>query len=87
MLQKANSDYDENRKEFLAFIGRTKGSIVALRNKTGVSVTSTKVKLRISQNHYQDLGKSSVDDVFGGKRVKTTLKNVVICHILVWMMF
>ena len=60
VLEKANSDYDGNRKEFWAFVGRrTKGrkrAISALRNNAGVSITSTKGKLRIFQSHYQDLG-------------------------------
>ena len=40
VLEKANSDYDGNRKEFWAFVGRrTKGrkrAISALRNNAGV---------------------------------------------------
>ncbi len=68
VLEKANSDYDGNRKEFWAFVGRrTKGrkrAISALRNNAGVSITSTKGKLRIFQSHYQDLGSKSVDDAF-----------------------
>ena len=45
VVEKANSDYEGNKKSFWAFVGRTKGKkkgIVALRNTTGVSVTSTK---------------------------------------------
>ena len=68
VLEKANSDYDGNRKEFWAFVGRrTKGrkrAISALRNNAGVSITSTKGKLRIFQSHYQDLVSKSVDDAF-----------------------
>ena len=68
VLEKANSDYDGNRKEFWAFVGRrTKGrkrAISALRNNAGVSITSTKGKLRIFQSHYQDLGSKCVDDAF-----------------------
>ena len=68
VLEKANSDYDGNRKVFWAFVGRrTKGrkqAISALRNNAWVSITSTKGKLRIFQSHYQDLGSKSVDDVF-----------------------
>ena len=68
MLEKANSDYDGNRKEFWAFVGRRtkvrKRAISALRNNSGVSITSTKGKLRIFQSHYQDLGSKSVDDAF-----------------------
>ena len=65
VLEKANSDYDGNRNEFWAFVGRrTKGrkrAISALRNNAGISITSTKGKLRIFQSHYQDLGSKSVD--------------------------
>ena len=68
VLEKANSDYDGNRKEFWAFVGRRtkvrKRAISALRNNAGVSITSTKGKLRIFQSHYQDLGSKSVDDAF-----------------------
>ena len=57
VLEKANSDYDGNRKEFWAFVGRRtkvrKRAISALRNNAGVSITSTKGKLRIFQSHYQ----------------------------------
>ena len=57
MLEKANSDYDGNRKEFWAFVGRmTKGrkrAISALKNNAAVSITT---KLRIFQSHYQGLG-------------------------------
>ena len=53
VLEKANSDYDGNRKEFWAFVGRRtkvrKRAISALRNNSGVSITSTKGKLRIFQ--------------------------------------
>ena len=68
VLEKANSDYDGNRKEFRAFVGRRtkvrRRAISALRNNSGVSITSTKGKLRIFQSHYQDLGSKSVDDAF-----------------------
>ena len=63
----ANSDFEGNRKEFWAFVGRRrKGGISVLRNDAGVSVSSTKGKL---QSHYERLGSSSVeaafDDVWG----------------------
>ena len=42
VLEKANSDYDGNRKEFWAFVGRRmkgrKRAISALRNEDGVSM-------------------------------------------------
>ena len=50
-------DQSANKKEFWSFVGRRtkgrKGGVEALRNDSGVSVTSTKVKL---QSHYQCLG-------------------------------
>ena len=49
MVEKANSDFEGNRKEFWPFVGRRtkvkKKGIVALRNSAGISVTSTKGKL------------------------------------------
>ena len=46
VVERTNSDFEGNRKEFWAFVGRsTKGKrrgITALRNSSGVSVTSTK---------------------------------------------
>ena len=41
-----------------------KGGVEALRNDSGVSVTSTKGKLKVLQSHYQRLGSCSVDDAF-----------------------
>ena len=68
VLDKANSDYESNKKEFWAFVSRrTKGkkqAISALKNSAGVSVTSTKGKLQIFKEHYQCLGTSSVDEAF-----------------------
>ena len=68
VVDKANSDYEGNKKEFWAFVGRrTKGKkkgIVALRNSAGVSVTSTKGKLEVLKTHYRHLGSCSVDSAF-----------------------
>ena len=68
VVDKANSDYEGNKKEFWAFVGRrTKGKnkgLVALRNSTGVSVTSTKGKLEVLRTHYRQLGLCSVDSAF-----------------------
>ena len=51
MIEKANKDFYENRKEFWAFVGRTsKGSrkgIASLRSTSGSCVTSTKGKLEV----------------------------------------
>ena len=63
-----NVDFDGNRKEFRAFVGRrTKGkkkNITSLKSDAGVSVTSTRGKLEVLQKHYQHLGKISVDSDF-----------------------
>ena len=68
VVDKANSDYEGNKKEYWAFVGRrTKGrkkGIVALRNSAGVSVTSKKGKLEVLKNHYKYLGSCSVDRAF-----------------------
>ena len=60
VVDKANSDYEGNKKEFWAFVGRrTKGKkkgIVASRNSAGVPVTSTKGKLEVLKTHYRHLG-------------------------------
>ena len=46
VVEKANSDFEGNRKEFWAFVGRRtkgrKGGISVLRSDVGVSVSSTK---------------------------------------------
>ena len=51
MIEKANKDFHENRKEFWAFVGKTsKGSrkgIASLRSTSGSCVTSTKGKLEV----------------------------------------
>ena len=48
VVEKANSDFEGNRKEFWAFVGRRekgrKGVISVLRSDAGVSVSSTKGK-------------------------------------------
>ena len=68
VVEKANSDFEGNKKEFWAFVGRrTKGrkeGISALRSDTGVSVSSTKGKLGILQSHYERLGSTSVEAAF-----------------------
>ena len=46
-----NTDSDENRKQFWAFVGRkTKGkkkNIASLNSDTGMSITSTRGKLEV----------------------------------------
>ena len=63
-----NTDFDENRKEFWAFVGRKskgkKENIASLKSNTGLSLTSTRGKLQVLQRHYQHLSKMSVDSVF-----------------------
>ena len=65
-MERANSDFEGNRKEFWAFVGRrTKGKrrgITALRNNAGVSVTSTKGKLEVLKRHYQHSVDTAFDD-------------------------
>ena len=67
VVERANSDFEGNRKEFWAFVGRrTKGKrrgVTPLRNSAGVSVTS-KGKLEVLKRHYQHLGTCSVDTAF-----------------------
>ena len=50
VVEKANADFEANKKEFWSFVGRRtkgrKGGVEALRNDSGVSVTSTKGKLK-----------------------------------------
>ena len=67
VVHKAKSDYERNKKEFWAFVGRRtngKKGIVALRNSAGVSVTSTKGKLEVLKTHYRHLNSCSVDSAF-----------------------
>ena len=68
LVEKVNTDFDENRKEFWAFVGRkSKGkekNIASLKSDTGLSLTSTRGKLEVLQRHYQLLSKMSVDSVF-----------------------
>ena len=68
IVEKVNTDFDENRKEFWAFIGRkTKGkkkNIASIKNDTAMSITSTRGKLEVLQKHYQLLSKMSVDSEF-----------------------
>ena len=51
VVEKANADFEANKKEFWSFVGRRtkgrKGGVEALRNDSGVSVTSTKGKLKV----------------------------------------
>ena len=68
VVERANSDFEGNMKEFWAFVGRrTKGNrrgITALRNGAWVSMTSTKGQLEVLKRNYQQLGTCSVDTAF-----------------------
>ena len=68
LVEKVNTDFGENRKEFWAFVGRKlkgkKKNIASLKSDTGLSLTSIRGKLEVLQRHYQLLSKMSVDGVF-----------------------
>ena len=68
LVEKVNTDFDENRKAFWAFVGKkTKGkkkNIASLKSATGMSITSTRGKLEVLQKHYQLLSKMNVDSGF-----------------------
>ena len=48
LVEKVNTDFDENRKEFWAFVGKKskgkKKNIASLKSDTGLSLTSTRGK-------------------------------------------
>ena len=68
VIEKANKDFQENRKEFWALVGRTpKGSrkgIASLRSTSGSCVTSIKGKLEVLREHYERLDTALLDDQF-----------------------
>ena len=68
IVEKANQDFESNKKQFWSFVGRrTKcknKTISSLKSDSGISVSSTKGKLQILQQHYQLLGTSVVDSAF-----------------------
>ena len=68
IVEKANQDFEGNKKQFWSFVGRrTKcknKTISSLKSESGISVSSTKGKLQILQQHYQLLGTSMVDSAF-----------------------
>ena len=85
-----NVDFDRIRKEFWAFVGRrTKGkkkNITSLKSDAGVSVTSTRGKLKVLQKHYQHLGKISVDSDFDAnwnKEVESKMSSYIWQHVRV----
>ncbi len=64
VIEKANEDFHDNKKEFWVFVGRTSKGIhkVSLKRTSGSSVISTKGKTEVLQEHYERLGRASVDD-------------------------
>ena len=81
VVEKANTDFDGNKKEFWAFVGkRTKGkrkkNIPSLKSEAGVSVTSTRGKLEVLQRYYQQLGKLSLDSNFDAEWKEEVESNV-----------
>ena len=75
-----NTDFDENRKEFWAFVSRKskgkKKNIASLKSDTGLSLTRTRGKLEVLQRHYQLLSKMSVDSVFDADWKEEVEENV-----------
>ena len=80
LVEKVNTDFDENRKEFWAFVGRKSNgknkNIASLKSDTGLSLTSTRGKLEVMQRHYQLLSKMSVDSVFDADWKEEVEENV-----------
>ena len=77
LVEKVNTDFDENRKEFWAFVNKkSKGNITSLKSDTGLSLTSTRGKLEVLQRHYQLLSKMSVDSVFDANWKEEVEENV-----------
>ena len=86
VVEKVNADFEASRKEFWAFVGRrTKGkykNITSLKNKAGVSVSSTQGKLEVLRRHYEELGKVSVDDNFEADWKEEVVSTLEMCSIL-----
>ena len=68
IVEKANQDFEGNKKQFWSFVRRrTKcknKTISSLKSEAEISVSSTKDKLQILQQHYQLLGTGVVDSAF-----------------------
>ena len=69
IVEKANQDFEGNKKQFWSFVvvdePKCKNkTISSLKSESGISVSSTKGKLQILQQHYQLLGTSMVDSAF-----------------------
>ena len=80
VVEKANTDFDGNKKEFWAFVGRRtkekRKNIPSLKSEAGVSVTSTRGKLEVLQRHYQQLGKLSLESNFDAEWKEEVESNV-----------
>ena len=80
LVEKVNTDFDENRKEFWAFVGRKskgkKKNIASFKSDAGLSLTSTRGKLEVLQRHYQLLSKMSVDSMFDADWKEEVEENV-----------
>ena len=92
MVEKATTDFDGNRKEFWAFVGRRtkekmKKNIPSLKSEAEVSVTSTRGKLEVLQRHYQQLGKLSLDSNFYAEWKEEVESNMAACQSCVKMRF
>ena len=70
VVEKANKDFEGNKKQFRSFVGRTKPKnkkISSLNSEAGISVSNTKGKLQILQQHYHLLRTSVVYSAFGNE--------------------
>ena len=79
LVDKVNTDFDENRREFWAFVGRkSKGKkyLASLKSDTGLALTSTRDKLEVLQRHYHLSSKMSVDSVFDADWKEEVEENV-----------
>ena len=78
VVEKAKTDFDGNKKEFWAFVGRRrkgkrKKNTPSLKSEAGVSVTSTRGKLEVLQ---RQLGKLSLDSNFDAEWKEEVESNV-----------
>ena len=76
MVEKVNTNFDENRKEIVGRKSKGKNkNIASLKSDTGLSLMSTRRKLEVLQRHYQLLSKMSVDSVFDADWKKEVEEN------------
>ena len=68
IVEKASQDFESIKKQVWSFVSRKTNcknkTISSLKSEAGISVSSTKGKLQILQQHYQLLGTSVVDSAF-----------------------